>query len=179
MLKRLRSLLGGQSAAAAPTRRVGPLASYDQSLKAELQTLPQRTQAVFAAACALVEQCVGLIPDGEAEGSIPAHADDAIASAAYALEAASGLDPMAAGWAAERVTDTLDSFVLSNEIDDSLPDAEQLAWEHPLIRVEISRREADLHRLNNASDWAVAVDAVRANATGVSALPVERLDHRA
>ncbi len=125
----------------------------------------------------LVERCVALIPDAEAEETIPAHAEDAIAAAAYALQAAAGLDDGAAGWAAERVTNTLDSFLLSNEIDISQSDSEQRIWEHSLITVEVSRREADLRRLNDASDWETAVDAVRADAARVSAVPLDRLHH--
>ena len=224
MLGRLRALAGGRPAAAPRARRIVPLAEYDLALKAALMTLPERTQAAFAAACAerlypayaafmrasgrddgglvrqaldlawsgakagvvqeddpssLVERCVALIPDGEAEDAIPAHADDAIASVAYALQAAAGLDPGASGWAAQRVTDALDDFVRSNDVDATLPDPEQRVWEHPLIRTEISRREDDLRRLGSASDWPAAVDAVRASATAVSALPLERLDHEA
>ena len=224
MLGRLRALAGGRPHGAPRARRVVPLAEYDLALKAALMTLPERTQAAFAAACAerlypayaafvrtsgrddeglvrqaldlawsgakvgvvpehdpsgLVERCVALIPDTEAEDAIPAHADDAIASVAYALQAAAGLDPRASGWAAQRVTDTLDDFVRSNDVGGTLPDAEQRVWEHPLIRTEISRREDDLRRLNSASDWPAAVDAVRASATAVSALPLERLDHEA
>lgn len=222
MLKHLRVLMGRRSSAAPPTRRAVPLAGYDQSLKAELRTRPQRTQAAFAAACAerqypayaaflqasgrdddglvrqglncawewaatgvtqdpdpadLVARCVALISDEEADDVIPAHAEDAIASVAYALQAAAGLAEGAAGWAAQRGMDSLDSFLLSNEIDLSLPAAEQRVWEHPLVTAEISRREADLRRLDRASDWKAEVGAVRADATGLSALPLERLDH--
>lgn len=224
MLGRLRALVGGRPAAAPRTRSAVPLAEYDVALKAALVTLPEGTQAAFAAACAerlypayaafvrtsrsddeglvrqaldlawqgvklgvvpeddpsgLVERCVALIPDAEAEDAIPAHADDAIAAVAYALQAAAGLDPKAAGWAAQRVTDALDDFVRSNDVDGTLPDAEQRVWEHPLIRAEISRREDDLRQLNSTSDWPAAVDAVRASAAAVSALPLERLDHEA
>ena len=127
----------------------------------------------------LAERCVALISDGETGDAIPAHAEDAIASVAYALQAAAGLDPRASGWAAERVTNTLDTFVLSNDIDDTLPDADRRVWEHPLVRAEISRRDDDLRRLDSASDWWAAVDAVHASATEVSALPLERLAHEA
>jgi uncharacterized protein YjaG (DUF416 family) len=200
-----------------------PLADYDSALKADLNVLPQRTRAAFAAACAerlfpayaaflkasgrddhglvrrtldlawdgarsgavpledpadLFEQCVALIPGDESEDdAIPAHADDGIASAAYALQAAAGLDDKAAGWAAERVTNSLDTFLLSNEIDISEPEAEQRVWEHSLVAAEISRRKDDLRRLADATDWEAAVDAVRAMATGVSALPLDQLNH--
>ena len=127
----------------------------------------------------LVERCVALLTGDETEDVIPAHADDAIASVAYALQAAAGLDPRASGWAAERVTDTIDTFILSNDIDDTLPDADRRVWEHPLMRAEISRREDDLRRLDSSSDWRAAVDAVHASATRASALPLERLDREA
>ncbi len=127
----------------------------------------------------LVERCVALIPDADAETTIATHADDAIAAAAYALQAAAGLESGAAGWAAQRVTDALDAFVLSNDVDGTLPDAEHRVWEHPLVQRELSRREDDLRRLDGAQDWPAAVDAVRAGASGASALPLERLDHEA
>jgi hypothetical protein len=66
----------------------------------------------------------------------------------------------------------LDDFLLSNEIDSSEPEAERRVWEHPFVATEVTRRKDDLRRLTNASDWAAAVDAVRAAATGVSALPI-------
>ena len=128
----------------------------------------------------LFEQCVALIPGDEAEEEvIPAHADDAIASVAYALQAAAGLDAKAAGWAAEQVTNCLDTFLLSNEIDISAPDAEQRVWEHLLVVTEVRRRKDDLRRLAEGPDWETAVDAVRAASSGVSALRVDRLDHDA
>jgi len=126
----------------------------------------------------LVERCIALIPDDDAEGTIPAHADDSVAAAAYALQAAAGLDAGAAGWAAERVTNTLDTFVLSTDVDAAAPDADRRVWEHPLVKAEVSRREDDLRRLDSTVDWSDAVDTVRATATGASALPLERLDHR-
>ena len=128
----------------------------------------------------LFEQCVALIPgDQSEEEAIPAHADDAIASVAYALQAAAGLDDKAAGWAAEQVTNCLDTFLLSNEIDISAPDAEQRVWEHPLVVAEVRRRKDDLQRLAEGPDWGAAVEAVRATSTGVSALPLDQADHEA
>ena len=137
-----------------------------------------RTGVVAAADPAdLFEQCVALIPSDESpEEVIPAHAEDAIASVAYALQAAAGLDDKAAGWAAEQVTNCLDTFLLSSEIDISAPDAEQLVWEHPLVVTEVRRRQGDLRQLAETPDWPTAVDAVRATSTGVSALPLDRLD---
>jgi uncharacterized protein YjaG (DUF416 family) len=125
----------------------------------------------------LFERCVALIPSDEDEDAIPQHADDAIAAAAYALQAAAGLDENAAGWAAQRGTDTLDNYLLSNEIDQSLDDADQRVWEHPLVVAEIQRRAEDLRRLRDVIDWELAVDAVRQEATRTSVLPLDVLSH--
>lgn len=234
MLSRLRALIGRQppvaasgrqGPVAAEGRRAIPLAEYQSALNARLTTLPMRTQATFAAACAerlypayaayveasgrddgglirraldlawegaksgvvpvadpagLFEQCVALISgDGSELGAIPAHADDALASAAFALQAAAGLDDAAAGWAAERVTNSLDHFLQLTEIDMADPEVERRIWDHPLVAAEVARREDDLRRLADSSDWGAAVDAVRTAATGVSALPLDRLDHEA
>jgi uncharacterized protein YjaG (DUF416 family) len=125
----------------------------------------------------LYKRCLGLIPvDGPDADQVPAHADDAIASAAYALGAAAGLADDAAGWAAECVINSLDQFLLGNEIDADEPDSERRIWEHPLVAAEVDRQTDDLRQLVGTSDWEAAVDAVRARATGVSALPVDQLD---
>jgi uncharacterized protein YjaG (DUF416 family) len=126
---------------------------------------------------ALVERCVALIPSDGGDDVIPPHADDAIASAAYALQAAAGLDNGEAGWAAQRVTDALDNYLLSTEIDIDAAEAEQRVWHHPLIQAEVTRREDDLRQLGDTSDWTSAVGIVRARAGAVSALPLDLLDH--
>jgi hypothetical protein len=126
---------------------------------------------------ALFERCVALIPRQGDEDVIPAHAEDAISSAAYAPQAAAGRDDGEAGWAAQCVTDAVDNYLLSTEIDIDEADSEQRVWQHPLIQAEVTRREDDLRELGAKSDWAGAVDIVRARASGVSALPLELLDH--
>lgn len=125
----------------------------------------------------LFERVVGLIPHAESdEDAIPAHAEDGIASAAYAFQAAAGLDDRAAGFAAEVVTNTLDNFVQNAGIDINAPDGEREVWEHPLVVAEVNRRRVDLDELANAPSWDLAVEAVRARASGVSALPLDQLD---
>lgn len=123
----------------------------------------------------LVERVVALIPDVDSDDFIPDHADDAIASTAYALQAAAGLDAGAATWAAERVMSALDSFILSTDPDPTAPEAEQRVWEHPLVGEEINRRTIDLSELVNASDWIKSVEVVRSRAIGISALPLDQL----
>lgn len=68
-------------------------------------TVPERDPA------AIIEACVLLIPHDDGDIMIPPHADDAIAAAAYALQAAAGLRAEAPGWAAQRGTDALSSFL--------------------------------------------------------------------
>jgi uncharacterized protein YjaG (DUF416 family) len=129
---------------------------------------------------ALFELSVALIPsDDSGQDPIPAHAADAIAAAAYGLQAAAGLDKDAAGWAANVGSDCLDNFLLTSEIDLSDPDADQKVWVHPLVRAEVDRRAADLRRLAADPDSGAAVDDVRASATGLSALPLDGLHHPA
>jgi hypothetical protein len=123
---------------------------------------------------ALFEACVLLIPDDEADLRIPPYADDAITAAAYSLQAAAGLDGEAAGWAAQRGTDTLDNFLLTMSIVQG-PDADRLVWAHPLVQAEVDRREADLATLDSA-DWPAAVAEVRSRASRASVLPLDQLD---
>jgi hypothetical protein len=124
---------------------------------------------------ALVEACVALIPDAEAPWSLPAHAENAVAAVAYALEAAIGGDVEAAAWAASTCMDAVDAVLLPG-----LPvvsEAEDTAvWEHRIVRAEVARREADLAALA-APDLATAVSAVRARAVGTSLLPLDELVH--
>jgi Protein of unknown function (DUF416) len=189
-LKRLPRRTQAAFAAACAERLYPAYAAFQMASRRDDQGLIRRTldhawegarsgSVKVADPADLVEQCVGLVPDDESEDAIPAYADDAIASTAYAIQAAAGLDDGAAGWAAQRGTDSLDNFLLSNDFDLSQPDADQLVWEHPLVVAEISRRETDLIRLTTASDWEAAVDAVRADAAGVSVLPLERLHQQA
>jgi uncharacterized protein YjaG (DUF416 family) len=123
----------------------------------------------------LFERVVALIPDADPDDVIPPHADDAIASAAYAFQAAAYLDDRAAGWAAERVMNALDSFILSTDSEPNEPAAEDRVWEHPLVREEINRRTDDLAELTKGADWVAVVDAIRSRSAGRSALPIEQL----
>lgn len=132
---------------------------------------------------ALFERCVALIPDQEADFTIPDHADDGIAAAAYALQAAAGLSGEAAGWAATRGTDALDAFLINSgavawtaTTRAERAQMDQRVWEHGLVRAEVARREADLACLATG-DRAGSVREIRARATGDSLLPLDQLDH--
>jgi uncharacterized protein YjaG (DUF416 family) len=133
---------------------------------------------------ALFERCVALIPDQEADFTIPDHAEDAISAAAYALQAAAGLSDEAAGSAASVGTDALDSFLLDSgavpwtattRADRAQMD--QRVWQHSLVQAEVARREADLTRLASSANRGTSVGELRARATGDSLLPLDQLDH--
>lgn len=124
---------------------------------------------------ALIEACVALIPDAETPGMLPAHADNAIAATAYALQAALDGDAEAAAWAASTCMDTLDAYLLPG-----LPvvsdEEEAEVWAHPLVRAEVERRDADLALLAT-TNLATAIAVVRARAAGASLLPLDELVH--
>jgi hypothetical protein len=122
----------------------------------------------------LIERCRALLPGpGSADALAPA-VEDAVAATIYALEAAAGLDERAAGWAAQRVTDALDTYLLAGEIDPTRADADAAVWAHRLVVAEVARREADLDLLLAAVAWSSTVDAVRQEAARSSALPLDR-----
>jgi hypothetical protein len=120
---------------------------------------------------AQVERCLALAASAGAAAELPASVDDGIAAAVYALQAAAGIDEEAAGWAARRVTDAIDAYLLAGPIDPAAPDAEQRVWAHPLVRAEVERREADLVRLTTAVDRTAVIDGLRAAAVRSNALP--------
>ena len=117
-----------------------------------------------------------MIPDADAPAGLPSHADWAIYAVAWSLTAAANLDPRAAGFAARQVTDSLDAFLLRDEIPNP-PSEDQYVWDHPLVRAELRRRDADLHTLASQTDWTAAVDLIRRNAETSSVLPLDRLVH--
>jgi hypothetical protein len=122
----------------------------------------------------LIASCRALLPGpGSADALAPA-VEDAIAAAIYALEAAADLDERAAGWAAQRVTDAIDTCLLDGEIDPARADVDAAVWAHPLVEAEVARREVVLERLLAAVDWSAVVDAVRHEAAKTSALPLDR-----
>jgi uncharacterized protein YjaG (DUF416 family) len=133
---------------------------------------------------ALFERCVALIPGDDADFTIPDHAEHAISSAAYALQAAAGLSPDAGGWAASVGTDALDAFLIGSG---AVPwnattraeraQMDQRVWQHDLFQAEVTRREADLTRLASSAERKETVSELRAQAMNESLLPIDRLDH--
>jgi uncharacterized protein YjaG (DUF416 family) len=134
-------------------------------------------------AAALVKRCVRLIPDEDADFTIPDHAENAISGAVYALEAAAGLRAGAAGWAAEVGTNALDSYLLATQAipwsgasRDGRATMEQRVWQHALVQAEVARRDADLARLARG-DRDAAIGDVRARSMIVTLLPLGELDN--
>jgi uncharacterized protein YjaG (DUF416 family) len=133
---------------------------------------------------ALFERCVALIPDDEGDITIPGHAEHAVSSAAYALQAAAGLSGDAAGWAATVGTDALDAFLINSgavtwtaTTRAERAQMDQHVWGHDLVQAEVARREADLARLASSGDREASVRELRGRAAGDSILPLDQLDH--
>jgi uncharacterized protein YjaG (DUF416 family) len=97
----------------------------------------------------------GLIPGKDAEGTAPgqAYAEDAAAAVTYALRCQRNGEAQEAAWAARRVYEALDHFVIAQEkIDVNHPGAEKQILAHPLIQVELLRQRRDIDALMNAKD---------------------------
>lgn len=96
------------------------------------------------------ELCMRLVPseeDGWDEETQP-YAEDAAAALAYAARARMTNDPQEAAWAARRVYEAVDRWVL---VETGLPvgDAsrERAIQQHPRIQAELSRQKRDLAEL--------------------------------
>jgi hypothetical protein len=125
----------------------------------------------------LFERCVALIPALESAEHIDDYAEDAIAAAAYALQAAARLDEAAAAWAAQRGIDAIDTLVVTElgwkgGTAAQASEVDRLVWDHPLTRQELRRRHADLASLSEP-DLEAAVRAIRVRATGSDVLVLE------
>jgi len=84
-----------------------------------------------------------------AQSLIPADDDDANAALTYALQAASGGDPKAAAWAAERVYEAIDAFLQDQGFEVGTPAGEAAILSHPLVQAELQRQADDLVALRN------------------------------
>jgi uncharacterized protein YjaG (DUF416 family) len=164
----------------------------EQALRGQLERLPPRLRAVFAAAAAerllpayvrhgteqdratlaalldnlwtdletasmsdeqiqhAIDTCLRLIPDEDSEewseGS--AAAEDAAAALCYAFRTRQSGDPQEAAWAARRLYEALDNFVINREqIDDNSPGMEARVLGDPLVQSELERQRRDLEEL--------------------------------
>jgi uncharacterized protein YjaG (DUF416 family) len=96
-----------------------------------------------------VDRVVQLVPseaDGWDEESQP-YAEDAAAALAYVLRARLTGDPQEAAWAARRVYEAVDHFVVST-LPAAQREAERTVLGHPVVQAELSRQQRDLDELS-------------------------------
>jgi hypothetical protein len=106
----------------------------------------ERTQRVLA-------DVMALIPDEETPGWTPLtpYAEDATSALAYSLRCLLSGDAQEAAWAARRVYEALDEFVVSrDDISPSDPGAEYGILRDPVIQAELERQKRDISDLRSA-----------------------------
>lgn len=98
-----------------------------------------------------LDTCMTLI-QAEDEGqwsSLRAYAEDAVAAVAYALRVQQSGESQEAAWAARRVYEALDHFVINKEsIDTNKAGSEKSIMGHPLVQQELVQQQKDLDDLN-------------------------------
>jgi uncharacterized protein YjaG (DUF416 family) len=95
----------------------------------------------------LLGAVMALIPQGDAPGWTPltAYAEDAVSSVAYCLRCLLTSDSQEAAWAARRVYEALDAFVISRDnITPGAPGAEESILSDPVIQAELKRQIRDV-----------------------------------
>lgn len=75
-------------------------------------------------------------------------ADDAVAALCYALRCRKTGDPQEAAWAARRLYEALDNFIINHDhLDIDQPGIESRVVAHPLIQAELARQRRDVEEL--------------------------------
>jgi uncharacterized protein YjaG (DUF416 family) len=98
----------------------------------------------------LIDRGMAIIPHEDADEWLPgqAAAEDAAAALAYALRCRQNGEAQEAAWAARRVYEALDYFVIErDDIDTNLPGAEDRVLDDPLIQKELDRQQRDIDEL--------------------------------
>jgi hypothetical protein len=119
---------------------------------------------------ASLDRVMSLIPT-EDQGSWvdeQAYAEDAATAVAYAVRSRKRGDPQDAAWAARRVYEALDSFVINHHgISPDSPGDEDRVLSYPTIQAELSRQKRDLSELLQAAsipDYSSTLIALRRRA---------------
>ncbi|MEM8963560.1 MAG: DUF416 family protein [Acidobacteriota bacterium] len=110
-----------------------------------------------------LEAALALLPDEKAYDTISQpYAEDAAAALAYAFQARKSGDPQYPAWAARRVYEAVDSFVVA-ETDAVIGESEteQKIVAHPLVQAELARQERDIELLEAADFEAPQLEAMR------------------
>jgi uncharacterized protein YjaG (DUF416 family) len=97
-----------------------------------------------------IELCLQLMPQEDPSSWVSEHAlaEDAIAAVTYAFRCWQTGQSQEAAWAARRVYEALDHFVIDQEqVNTNMIGAEDRVLSHPLIQAELSRQQRDLKEL--------------------------------
>jgi uncharacterized protein YjaG (DUF416 family) len=124
-----------------------------------------RSEASDVELAALLETCMGLIPqDDDGEWVMEqAAADDAAAALAYAIRCRRAGKANEAVWSARRAFEALYHYVINHEqFDVNEAGAEARILSHPLIQAELSRQNRDLRDLLHGT---ISVEELRERST--------------
>lgn len=102
-----------------------------------------------------LDTCTQLIPNEDAGVWITeqAAAEDGAAAVAYSIRCRQGGEAQEAAWAARRIYEALDYFIISKEgINTNDQGAEQLVLSHPLMQEELARQMRDINELTGGGD---------------------------
>jgi uncharacterized protein YjaG (DUF416 family) len=97
-----------------------------------------------------VDRAMAIIPREDADEWLPgqAAAEDAAAALAYVVRCRQNGEAQEAVWAARRVYEALDHFVIErDDVDTNLPGAEDRVLTDPLIQAELDRQHRDIDEL--------------------------------
>lgn len=101
---------------------------------------------------ALLNRCMRVLPSEEDawENGLP-YAEDATAVIIYCIRLLLTGDTQEAVWAAKRIYEAVDSFVINAyQVDVNNVDGEKFILNHPIVRNELTRQVRDLEELANA-----------------------------
>ncbi len=103
----------------------------------------------------VLAEVMALIPNEDAPGWTPltAYAEDAVSAVAYSLRCLLSSDPQDAAWAARRVYEALDQFVISrDDITLGDPGAEDHIVGDPIVQAELERQRRDISDLMSTGE---------------------------
>ncbi len=111
-----------------------------------------------------LDKCMALIPQEESRAWCTEEpwAEDAAACIAYSLRARQTGDPQEVAWAARRVYEAVDDYVLNATGQEfQLPAEEKRVLAHPVIQKELERQRRDLDELLTCNHTSRGLDVTR------------------
>ncbi len=117
---------------------------------------------------------MALLPDeSERWSELHAYADDAVSVVAYALRNLLSRKPEDAAWAARRVYEAIDHYIISTSaLDVNRAGVEQQIASDALIQAELSRQIRDIDELTKKPNSMAIAESFKARAERESALPL-------